>query len=306
MQKNFGTKQRCPIRAASVLLNRACDNGGLSYSSVASLLNRFRKFIGFAKCHGVSRLERISEGLVVSYAYFLKEQDYSPAYKQNLLSAVNTVMTEGYASYGMSWRSVGGREMCLPRRNNIRIAPTTTKEQLYNAIDDMPVRASITALLAREFGLRIKEAALIDARSAYEEANTSGVISVSEGTKGGRSRIVTVRNISQLDVLREAAEVQGRSQSMIPENMTWKNYRNSILYAGRAALKNAGIKDYHSLRAAFAADLYEEITCSSAPCNSDGKRTVSKQQDDDARMQISSQLGHGRVCVTTAYLGSKR
>lgn len=306
MQRNFGQKQRCPMKAASRLLNQSCDRGGLSYSSVSTLLNRLEKFIGFSKAHGVNRLDMVSRDLVISYALFLKESDYSPAYKQNLLSAVNKVMREGYAIYGMQWKTVKASEQRLPRRSNVRTRETTLKDQLFAAQLGMSAHASLIAGLARELGLRTKEAALINAKSAYKEAIENHYVTISEGTKGGRKRIVEIRHTSQIDVLHRASILQGDSASMIPEGITWRDFRNSILYEGREALKKAGIKDYHTLRASFAADLYEEITNTPAPCNAGGKRTAERDVDEAARQEVSRQLGHGRVDVTVAYLGGRR
>jgi len=43
--------------------------------------------------------------------------------------------------------------------------------------------------LARDFGLRSKEACLINARSALHEAKETGRVTVVYGTKGGRVRL---------------------------------------------------------------------------------------------------------------------
>lgn len=306
MQRNFGQMQRCPMRAASKLLNSSCDKGGLSYASVSSLLNRFEKFVEFAKAHGVNRLDRVSREVVVEYAKHLIDSDYSSSYKQNLLSAVNTVMREGYSVYGLHWKSVKASEEKLPKRTNIRTEPTSSKEQLSVAQQSMSAHASVIAELARELGLRTKEAALLNAKTAYEEATDKHTVTIVEGTKGGRKRTVIIREASQVAALYKASLLQGNSHSLVPQEMTWKSFRNSVLYQGREALKKSGIKDYHSLRASFAADLYEELTGSSAPCNSGGKRIVERSLDAAARLEVSEQLGHGRVDVTVAYLGGRR
>lgn len=306
MQRNFGQKQRCPMRAASKLLNASCDKGGLSYASVSTLLNRLERFVEFAKAHGVNRLDKVSRGLVVDYANCLRSTDFSASYKQNLLSAVNTVMREGYAAYGMHWKSVKASEEKLPKRTNVRTEATSSKEQLSVAQQSMSAHASVIAELARELGLRTKEAALLNARLAYEEAIEKHFITIVEGTKGGRKRTVVVRETSQIEVLYKASLLQEDSHSLVPKEMTWKCFRNSILYEGREALKKSGIKDYHSLRASFAADLYEELTGLPAPCNAGGKRIVDGTLDAAARLEVSEQLGHGRMDVTVAYLGGRR
>lgn len=106
MKRNFGTQQRDPMRAASVLLNASRDAGGTSFSTVATVLQRFDKFVGFARERGISRLDKVTKLLVQNYAAFLRDSDYTAAYQQNLLSAVNTVLARGYESQGQRWQPV--------------------------------------------------------------------------------------------------------------------------------------------------------------------------------------------------------
>ncbi len=306
MKRNFGTRQRDPMRAASVLLNASRDAGGTSFSTVATVLQRFEKFVGFARERGVSRLDKVTRLLVQNYALFLRDSDYSPAYQQNLLSAVNTVLARGYESQGQRWQPVTGRAEGLSRRDNVRKSPTTSKKQLLQAQADMSEHASVVAGLARELGLRSKEAALINACAALREAEEKLLVTIVDGTKGGRPRKVPVTQPSQLDALSKAARLQGDNRSLIPSHQTWVEFRATTLYSGRAALKRAGIKGYHALRAAYAADRYQEVTGSLAPCNTDGRRTAERAIDLHAREIIAEELGHGRTDVLVSYIGSRK
>lgn len=306
MKRNFGTQQRDPMRAASVLLNASRDAGGASFSTVATVLQRFDKFVGFARERGVSRLDKVTRLLVQNYAAFLRDSDYSAAYQQNLLSAVNTVLARGYESQNQRWQPVTGRAEGLTLRDNVRKSPTTSKEQLLQAQADMPVHAAIVAALARELGLRSKEASLLNARVALREAEEKSLVTIVDGTKGGRARTVPATQPSQLDALSKAARLQGDNRSLIPSHQTWVEFRATTLYSGRAALKRAGIKGYHALRAAYAADRYQEVTGSLAPCNTDGRRTAERAIDQQAREIIAEELGHGRTDVLVSYVGSRK
>ena len=306
MKRNFGTQQRDPMRAASVLLNASRGAGGTSFSTVATVLQRFEKFVGFAKDRGISRLDKVTRLLVQNYAAFLRDSDYSPAYQQNLLSAVNTVLTKGYESQGQRWQPVTGRAEGLTRRDNVRKSPTTSKQQLQQAQADMPEHAAIVAELARELGLRSKEASLLNARAALKEAKEKLLVTIVDGTKGGRSRNVPVTQPSQVDALSKAARLQGDNRSLISSHQTWVEFRATTLYNGRAALKQAGIKNYHDLRAAYAADRYLEETGHLAPCNTNGRRTAERSIDLQAREIIAEELGHGRTDVLVSYVGSRK
>ena len=306
MKRNFGTKQRDPMRAASVLLNASRDAGGTSFSTVATVLQRFEKFVVFARKRGVSRLEKVTRLLVQNYAAFLRDSDYTAAYQHNLLSAVNTVLARGYESQDQRWQPVTGRAEGLTRRDNVRKSPTTSKEQLLQAQVDMPEHAAIVAELARELGLRSKEASLLNARAALREAEEKSLVTIVDGTKGGRARTVPVTQPSQFDALNKAARLQGDNRSLIPSYQTWVEFRATTLYNGRAALKRSGIKSYHDLRAAYAADRYFEETGHLAPCNNNGRRTAERDIDLKAREIITEELGHGRIDVLVSYAGSRK
>lgn len=306
MKRNFGTQQRNPMRAASVLLNASRDAGGTSFSTVATVLQHFEKFVVFARKRGVSRLDKVTRLLVQNYAAFLRDSDYSAAYQHNLLSAVNTVLARGYESQDQRWQPVTGRAEGLTRRDNVRKSPTTSKEQLLQAQVDMPEHAAIVAELARELGLRSKEASLLNARAALREAEEKSLVTIVDGTKGGRARTMPVTQPSQFDALNKAARLQGDNRSLIPSNQTWIEFRATTLYNGRAALKQAGIKNYHDLRAAYAADRYLEETGCLAPCNNNGRRTAERDIDLKAREIITEELGHGRIDVLVSYAGSRK
>ena len=306
MKRNFGTQQRDPMRAASVLLNASRDAGGTSFSTVATVLQRFEKFVVFARERGVSRLDKVTRLLVQNYAAFLRDSDYTAAYQQNLLSSVNTVLARGYESQGQRWQPVTGRAEGLTRRDNVRKSPTTSKQQLQQAQADMPEHAAIVAELARELGLRSKEASLLNARAALKEAKEKLLVTIVDGTKGGRSRKVPVTQPSQLDALTNATRLQGDNRSLIPSHQTWVEFRATTLYNGRAALKRAGIKGYHALRAAYAADRYLDETGLLAPCNTHGRRTAERAIDQQAREIIAEELGHGRTDVLVSYVGSRK
>lgn len=306
MKRNFGTQQRDPMRAASVLLNASRDAGGTSFSTVATVLQRFEKFVSFARERGISRLDKVTRLLVQNYAAFLRDSDYTAAYQQNLLSSVNTVLARGYESQGQRWQPVTGRAEGLTRRDNVRKSPTTSKQQLQQAQADMPEHAAIVAELARELGLRSKEASLLNARAALKEAKEKLLVTIVDGTKGGRPRKVPVTQPSQLDALTNATRLQGDNRSLIPSHQTWVEFRATTLYNGRAALKRAGIKGYHALRAAYAADRYLDETGLLAPCNTHGRRTAERAIDQQAREIIAEELGHGRTDVLVSYVGSRK
>src|SRR5690606_7423213 len=124
MGRNFGVGQRDGMRAAAAILTEARERGGLSYSSVATLLDRYEKFHYFARSEGINRLDQVTRELVQQYAATLRESSYSPAYQQNLLSAVNSVLSRGHEREGGRWETVSSRAEKLPSRENVRTEQT--------------------------------------------------------------------------------------------------------------------------------------------------------------------------------------
>ena len=96
MSCNFDLRTRDMSKAARTLLSKDQREGAISFSTVATVLERFEHFKRFAKTKGVARFERVSSELVHSYAEHLKARNLSPAYAANMLSAVNSVMSRAH------------------------------------------------------------------------------------------------------------------------------------------------------------------------------------------------------------------
>lgn len=158
--------------------------------------------------------------------------------------------------------------------------------------------------LARELGLRSKEASLLDARSALAQAERTGSVAISEGTKGGLERLVPITSPAQVEALRRAAEAQGEARAVMPPDRNWKEWREGDLRTAREAVSEATGGGLHDLRAAYACTRYEALTGHAAPCA--GGQILDRRADQSARTKIASELGHGRPEVVAEYVGSRR
>lgn len=290
-------------RAAATALNADRAAGKISYLTVAATLQRFDKFKEFAKEAGAGRFEKIDRALVQQYAQSLRDSAYSASYQQNLLSAVNSVMSRVSEHGGHSWESVSARAEGLQQRSFVRTEQTASREQSSTAIQNMTPRAAAVAELARELGLRSKEASLLNNHNALRQAETRGTVTVVDGTKGGRSREVPITDQRQVEALRNAATVQSSGRSIIPTGQNWNQFRNGELNDNRSSLQAQGVRGYHELRSAYAADRYEQLTGHAAPVN--GGQITDRDADRAAREQISAELGHGRIDVVSEYIGGR-
>lgn len=303
MSRNYSLGSRDMTRAARVLLNNDQNAGQISYSTVASVLDRFDKFKNFAKENGVGKFERVSRELVQQYAQTLKQSNYSPSYQQNLLSAVNSVMSRAQEHAGQRWQSVSSRAEGIAQRSFVRTEQTAPREQSNAAIQNMTPRAAAVAELARELGLRSKEASLLNNHNALKQAESRGSVTIEDGTKGGRPRELPITDQRQIEALKNAAQIQNKDRNIIPPNKSWNQFVNGELKDNRVAMQEQGVTGYHDLRSAYAADRYQQITGHAAPTN--GGKIADRDADRAAREQISSELGHGRIDVTSNYLGGR-
>ena len=158
--------------------------------------------------------------------------------------------------------------------------------------------------LARELGLRSKEASLLDARAALAEAQQRGALTISDGTKGGREREVPITNQGQREALDRAAQAQGDARAVIPADQNWKTWREGELRDARELVQEHTGGGLHDLRAAHACERYEQLTGHAAPCA--GGEIADKARDEAARLAVAEELGHGRAEVVAEYVGSRR
>ncbi len=167
-----------------------------------------------------------------------------------------------------------------------------------NAVRDEYVRVSLR--LQEAFGLRREES--IKFSPSY--ADKGDKITLKESwTKGGKSRDIAVRNEAQRTALRAAHKLAGRG-SLIPTN---KNYiRQLKIYEKHVS--EAGFNKLHGLRHAYAQRRYEQLTGWACPVREGPSRRnltdYQREEDIEARLLISKELGHERLEVVAVYLGN--
>ncbi|WP_337166123.1 tyrosine-type recombinase/integrase [Vibrio fluvialis] len=311
MSRNFGLGSRDMGTAGQYALNNAAQSGGVSFSTAATNGDRWQSFADWAKEEGVKKMENVTAELVKEYGKELAEKvnsgEMAAATAQNYVSAINSVMA--IATQG-DWKSVSPTKDCsISERSHVRQdAPGALDRTAYSrALDavraEVGERAAAVVELARELGLRSKEASLLDARAALDEAKERGAITVDAGTKGGREREVPITSQAQVQALERAAAAQGGDRSMVPEGQSWASWREGELRDAREVVQEHTGGGLHDLRAAFACQRYETLAGHAAPCT--GAAIQDRDRDAAARLAISEELGHGRADVTSEYVGGR-
>ena len=150
-----------------------------------------------------------------------------------------------------------------------------------------------------EFGLRRQEA--IKFMPSYADRGDRVVLKAS-WCKGGRARWVPVRTAAQRSVLERAHGLAGGG-ALIPPG---RNYVQQMRRFARLTAA-AGLGRSHGLRHAYGQRRFEEIAGFAPPAKGGPTwRELSgaeRVRDEQARRTVSMELGHGRLEVTSVYLG---
>jgi Phage integrase, N-terminal/Integrase len=164
-------------------------------------------------------------------------------------------------------------------------------------VSDEHVRMSLR--LQAAFGLRREES--IKFSPAYADRGDKLVLKAS-WCKGGRARELPIRTAAQRELLGECHRLVGNG-SLIPAHRSYIQQRR--VYERHSA--RAGLSKLHGLRHAYAQARYLQLTGWPAPaCGGPTSRQLTaaqKQRDQQARLEISRELGHEREQITAVYLG---
>jgi hypothetical protein len=255
---------------------------------------------------------------LLEYAGYLRQQVEQGAIgiatAQNRLSSVNRTMA---ALRGDQYVKVPSPSKALGmRRTSVRqsVPQGQYREHVKRIVDElcehqMP-RAAAIAQLARATGMRLREATLADLPRLRREAEHYGKINIQDGTKGGRGGATAPRWITVDDhiheALRNAEQVSpDGSRNLLAPNESYLDFQREIVRPARDILHTHNLKGFHELRAAYACERYEQITHHLAPINGGRCRHLDPRLDREARLQVSYELGHGRIDVVSAYIGGR-
>jgi site-specific recombinase XerC len=171
-------------------------------------------------------------------------------------------------------------------------------QERFSKISDPYVRLSIR--LQAAFGLRREESIKFSPGYAIQDNHIKLKAS---WTKGGRARTVPIRTDEQRQLLEEVRAF-AKGGALIPAHLNYVQQLNRY----QRQLRNTGMKKLHGLRHAYAQQRYEEMTGWRAPvAGGPASKSLNEDQralDLKARAVISRELGHNRVRVSAAYLGT--
>lgn len=207
------------------------------------------------------------------------------------------------------WAHQVGKTGLLPKANDTyglaergRFSGNRAKRLESAALDRVgDERVRLALKLEAAFGLRREEA--LKLRPVVADKGDRIALKAS-WCKGGRYREIPITHDKQRALLDEVRAAVGDG-SLIGQG---RNYFQAVKAYENQLLK-AGISNAHGYRHAYAQWRYKQITGWSCPAA--GGQTVDRMtppqaaRDRAARMEISHELGHGRLDVTDTYLGRR-
>ncbi|MBD9607429.1 integrase domain-containing protein [Pseudomonas sp. PDM08] len=295
--------------------------GGGHYGTVKAHSDRWQAFVRWCRSDtgpGLNDARQIDSQTLSDYAAHLRQLvergDLAIATAQNRLSSVNRTMA---ALRGDQYVKVPSPSKALGmRRTSVRhsVPQGQDPEHVKRIVDvlcehQMP-RAAAIAQLARATGMRLREAILANLPRLQREAEQLGRINIQDGTKGGRGGATAPRWITVDDHIREALRYAEQvspdgSRNLLAPHERYLDFLQGIVRPTRDILNTHNFKGFHELRAAYACERYEQITKHPAPINGGSCYQLDRHLDQEARAQISYELGHGRIDVVSAYIGGR-
>ena len=295
--------------------------GGGHFATVKAHSDRWLAFVKWcrsAQGPGYNDARQIDRQTLLNYAQYLRQQidrgDLSIATAQNRLSSVNRTLA---ALRGDQYVKVPSPSQTLGRqRSTIRtVAPQGQDRQQIERITQAlrnqgHHRICAIVHLARETGIRLREAILADLPRLQREAEKFGRINIQDGTKGGRSGASAPRwveaneQVKRALLLAQSASPTG-SRNLLARDESYATFLQQTVRSAREILHEQGLKGFHELRAAYACERYEQLTGHAAPINGGPGYRGDRDLDQRARQQISVELGHHRIDVVSAYIGGR-
>ena len=294
---------------------------GGHFATVKAHSDRWQAFVRWCRSEngpGYNDARQINRRTLQDYAAYLRQQiqqgELCIATAQNRLSSVNRTLAALRGDQDV--RIASPSQALGQKRSTARTrAPDGQDRQQVRRVFEVlgerqHERVAAIVLLARATGMRLREAILADLPRLHREAEHLGRINIQDGTKGGRSGasaprwVVANEEVKAALLLARKASPTG-SRNLLARDESYAAFLHQTVLPARETLHEHGLKGFHELRAAYACERYEQLTGHTAPVNGGHCYHIDRDLDQQARQQISLELGHNRIDVVSAYIGGR-
>jgi hypothetical protein len=316
--RNFGYGRQLSYAGPQALKDMF---GGGHYGTVKAHSDRWQKFVKWCRSEagpGINDARQIDREMLDEYAAYLRDLvehgDIVVSTAQNRISSVNRTMAALRGDQAVSLPSPS-KALDMQRTGVRQSVPQgQDRAHVQRVVDALcsrdQQRPAAIILLARATGMRLREAILADLPRLCREARDLGEINIQDGTKGGRAGASAPRWIAVDQHVCDALEFAERaspagSRNLIAPHESYVDLLRRVIRPARNILHRCDLKGFHELRSAYACERYEQITQHRAPINGGRCYGIDRCLDRDARVQISYELGHGRIDVAASYIGGR-
>ena len=267
----------------------------------------------FAHGYQLRRPENIGERHIEVVVRFWGEQNLSPSTLRTRISVLN-IFSEWIGKKGIVKRPEHYFPDGLAKRTGIA---KTDKSWEGQGIDPRAIIAMATAAdvrlgamvtLQHAFGLRMMES--VEIRPGKAVVDNGQAIELIEGTKGGLPRRVNVdtkEKHAAIELARRVALSGGSASGRLRwPDCTWKQARNRYY----AFMRKLGITKKmlgatsHAFRHGYIHEEYEVDTGFPVPVKGGALGKIDRETHNQACMNITRKVGHGRIDVMPSYCGS--
>lgn len=294
---------------------------GGHFATVKAHSDRWQAFVRWCRSEdgpGYNDARQIDRKTLEDYVAYLRQQiqqgELCIATAQNRLSSVNRTLAALRGDQDV--RIASPSQALGQQRSSVRTRapdgqdPQQVQRVLQTLFEQKYERVAAIVMLARTTGMRLREAILADLPRLQREAVHLGHINIQDGTKGGRSGasaprwiIATEQVNAALQLARDASPPHSRN--LLARDESYVTFLQQTVLPARVALHELGLKGFHEMRAAYACERYEQLTGHAAPVNGGHCYYIDHGLDQQARQQISLELGHNRIDVVSAYIGGR-
>ncbi|WP_455922477.1 integrase domain-containing protein [Pseudomonas putida] len=316
--RNFGYGRQMSYAGSHALKDLFA---GGHFATVKAHSDRWHAFVSWCRSEdgpGYNDARLIDRQTLRDYAAYLRQQvqqgQLCIATALNRLSSVNRTLAALRGDQDV--RIASPSQALGQQRSTVRTrAPDGQDHQKVQRVlealgEQQNYRVAAIVMLARNSGMRLREAILADLPRLHREAKHLGRINIQDGTKGGRSGSSAPRWIianeqvnAALQLARDASP--SGSRNLLAQDESYAEFLQQTVLPARQVLHDLGLKGFHELRAAYASERYEQLTGHAAPINGGHCYRLARNLDLQARQQISRELGHIRIDVVSAYIGGR-